>query len=57
MTFLSNLPVTKILYSFKLVVEGKTGKGITESSRLDFLDKFSQTVLLYQIHNVTPPGC
>ena len=27
--------------SFKLVLEGKTGKGIPESSRLEFLEKFS----------------
>ena len=33
--------VTKILYYFKLVLEGKTGKEIPESSRLEFLEKFS----------------
>ena len=32
--------VTEILYSFKLVLEGKTGKEIPESSRLEFLEKF-----------------
>ena len=30
----------EILYSFKLVLEGKTGKEIPESSRLEFLEKF-----------------
>ena len=31
--------VTKKLCSFRLVLEGKSGKGITESSRLEFLEK------------------
>ena len=35
------MEVTEILYSFKLVIEGKTGKEIHESSRLEFLEKFS----------------
>ena len=34
------LRVTEILCSFKLVLEGKTGKEIPESSRLEFLEKF-----------------
>ena len=33
--------VTEILCSFRLVLEGKTGKEIPESSRLEFLEKFS----------------
>ena len=37
MTFLTILEVTEILCSFKLVLEGKTGKEIPESSRLEFL--------------------
>ena len=41
MTFLTILGVTEILCSFKLVLEGKTGKEILESSRLEFLEKFS----------------
>ena len=41
MTFLNILGVTEILCSFKLVLEGKIGKGIPESSRLEFLEKFS----------------
>ena len=41
MTFLTILGVTEILCSFKLVLEGKTGKETPESSRLEFLEKFS----------------
>ena len=41
MTFLTILEVTEILCSFKLVLEGKTGKEIPESSRLEFSEKFS----------------
>ena len=32
--------VIEILCSFRLVLEGKTGKEIPESSRLEFLEKF-----------------
>ena len=39
-TFLTSLGVTEIC-NFKLVLEGKTGKEIPESSRLQFLEKFS----------------
>ena len=38
-TFLTILRVTEILCSFKLVLEGKTGKEIPESSRLEFKEK------------------
>ena len=41
MTFLTILGVTEILCSFKLVLKGKTGKEIPESSRLEFLEKVS----------------
>ena len=41
MIFLTILGVTEILCSFKLVLEGKTGKEIPESSTLEFLEKFS----------------
>ena len=41
MTFLTILEVTEILCSFKLVLEGKTGKEIPELSRLEFLEMFS----------------
>ena len=40
MTFLTILGVTEILCSFRLVPEGRTGKEIPESSRLEFLEKF-----------------
>ena len=35
------LGVTKILCSFRLVLEGQIGKELPESSRLEFLEKFS----------------
>ena len=41
MTFLNILGVTEILCSFRLVLKGKTGKEIYESSMLEFLEKFS----------------
>ena len=46
MTFSTILGVTEILYSFRLVLEWKTGKEIPrldhqESSRLEFLEEFS----------------
>ena len=40
-TFLTILGVIEILWGFRLVLEGKAGKGIPESSRLEFLQKFS----------------
>ena len=36
----ASMRVTEILCSFRLVLEGKTGKYIPESSRLEFLGKF-----------------
>ena len=41
MTFLTIFGVTEILCSFKLVLDGKTGKEIPESSRLEVSEKFS----------------
>ena len=41
MTFLTVLGVTEILYSFRLVLEGKTGKEIPASSRSEILENFS----------------
>ena len=41
MAFLTILGGTEILCSFKLVLGGKTGKEIPESSRSEFLEKFS----------------
>ena len=40
MTFLTILGVKEILCSFRLVLEGKTGKEIPELSRFEFLEKF-----------------
>ena len=40
MTFLTILGDTEMICSFGLVLEGKTGKEIPESSRLEFLEKF-----------------
>ena len=40
MTFLTILGAMEILCSFRLVLEGKTGKEIPESSRLEFLETF-----------------
>ena len=39
-TFLTILGVMETLYSFRLVLERKTGKEISESSVLEFLEKF-----------------
>ena len=40
-TFLTHLGDTKILCSFRLVLQKKTGKQIPGLSRLEFLEKFS----------------
>ena len=40
MIFLTILEVTEKLRSFRLVLEGKTGEEIPESSRLEFLENF-----------------
>ena len=39
MTFLTISRVTEILCSFRIVLEGKIGKEIPETSRLEFLEK------------------
>ena len=41
MTFLTILGVMVILCCFRLILEEKTAKEIPDSSRLEFLDKFS----------------
>ena len=41
MTFIANFNVTITLCNFRLVLEEKAGKEIPESSRLEFLQKFS----------------
>ena len=57
MTFLTILRVKEILCSFRLVLEGKTGKEIPESSRLEFLEKFSANnfALSYAEDNTSGP--
>ena len=40
MTFLTIMGVMEILCSFRLVLEGKIGKEIPESSRFEFLENF-----------------
>ena len=40
MTFLTIFGVTEMLYSFRLVLEAKTGREIPDSSRSEFLEKF-----------------
>ena len=56
MTFLTILGVTEILCSFRLVLEGKTGKEIPKSSRLEFFEKFLASNLFYQRQKTTPLG-
>ena len=41
MTFLTILGVKEVLHSFRLLLEGKTGKEIPEPSTLGFLGTFS----------------
>ena len=55
MNFLTISGVTEILCSFKLVLEVKTGKEIPESSRLEFLEKFSANNLLDTEDNTSGP--
>ena len=40
MTFLTILEGMEILFSFRLVLEGKAGKEIPEASRLELLEKY-----------------
>ena len=51
--FMTFLGVMEILYSFRLVQKGKTGKEIPQSSRLEFLEKFLAMILLYQMQKTT----
>ena len=55
MTFLTILGDTEILCTFRLVIEGKIGKKIPESSKLEFLEKFSaNNFALSDAENNTP---
>ena len=55
MTFLTIKGVTEILCSFRLVLEGKTGKEIPESPRVEFLEKFSVFALSNPEDNTSGP--
>ena len=57
MTFLTISGVLEILCSFRLVLEGKTGKEIPESSKLEFVEKFlaNNFALLDAEDNITGP--
>ena len=52
MTFPTILEVKEILCSFILLLEGKTGKEIPETSRLEFL-----FILFFQMQKATLLGC
>ena len=54
MIFLTISRVTEILCSFRLVLEGKTGKEISESSRLEFLEVLANNIN-DQMQKTTPP--
>ena len=53
----TNLRVTEILFSFRLVLEGKAHMKIAESSRLEFLEKCLTNSLLHQMQKTIPTGC
>ena len=54
-TFLAILRVMDMLCSFRLVLEGKTGKEIPETSRLEFFEGFlANNVALSGAENKTP---
>ena len=57
MIFLTILGVMEILCSFRLVLKGKTGKEIPESSRLELLEKFlaNDFALSETEHNTSGP--
>ena len=57
MTFLTILGVIEILCSLRLALEGKTGKEIPVSSRLEILEKFlASNFALSDMQKTTPPG-
>ena len=41
MTFFNHLESYRNIMQFQIVLEGRTGKEIPESSKLEFLEKFS----------------
>ena len=55
-TFLIILEVTEILCSFRLVLKGRTGKEMTESSKLKFSETFlANNFALYTEDNTSGP--
>ena len=56
MTFLTILGVIEIFCSFRLVLKGKIGKEIPESSRLEFLEKFFTRNFALSEQKAIPPG-
>ena len=52
MTFLTILKVIELLCSFRLVLEEKTGKEITESSKLEFLEKILANTFVNTFVNI-----
>ena len=56
MAFLTILGVTEILCNFRLVLDGKTGKKIPESSRLELLQNvFSKQFCFIRCSNTSGP--
>ena len=53
---LTILEVTEILCSFRLVLEGTTGKETPKLSRLEFLEKFSTNNFALSDAKTTPPA-
>ena len=57
MNFSTILGVTEILCSFKLLLEGKAGKGIPESARSELLEKFLANIFVLSDTKDNPLGC
>ena len=57
MNFSTILGVTEILCSFKLLLEGKAGKGIPESARSELLEKFLANNFVLSDTKDNPLGC
>ena len=57
MTFLFSLGVREISCNFRLVLYGRAGKEIPESSRLEFLEKFLEKNLLHQMQKAAAQVC
>ena len=54
MTFLPSWELVKYyIYSFRLVLEGKTDKEISGSSRLEFLEEFSANYFADVVENIS----